>query len=185
MRPIFISLVLVIALSSPAFPSLNNTSTGSLAPAFKVISADKKVLTSDDIKGKVAVLFYEARSAVEENRKLKTELNIFYAAQAEPVKKDIVRVAVINCRGVLFKGAWEKGLRDNSAKEGITVYGDWDGSMSAAYRVGENESNIIIIDQKGVIRYSASGKAGGMDIDAVKELLKVLVQEGVDIGKAE
>ncbi|MDD4980827.1 MAG: redoxin domain-containing protein [Candidatus Omnitrophica bacterium] len=178
MRPVFIVLLLLVVSSPQLFSSSNNTLIGDPAPDFKVVSADKKTLTRSDIKGKIVVLFYEARGAVEENRKLKDELNIFYAAQAESVKKDIVRVAVINCHGVLFKGAWEKGLRESSAKEGITVYGDWDGSMSIAYRAKKDESNSIIIDKRGVVRYYASGEI--KDIGRVKELLQVLLHENID-----
>lgn len=153
----------------------NDTLIGNIAPSFKVISADKEILTLDNIKGKVAVLFYESKNAIEQNRKLKDALNIFYARQPDPIKKDIIRIGVINCQGVLFRGAWENGLRSNSLKEGITIYGDWDGKMSGDYRTRVGESNLIIVDKKGVIRYYASGRLEDKETGIIEGLLERLV----------
>jgi len=150
---------------------------GKVAPSFKVISANKEVLTLSDIKGKVAVLFYEAKEAIEQNRKLKTELNIFYGQQPEYVKKAMARLSVIDCQGVMFKGAWEDGLRENSRKEGMTIYGDWDGKMSLAYHFRKGESNVIIISREGIIRYYVSGEIKENDIGVITELLKSLIEE--------
>ncbi|MDD5617776.1 MAG: redoxin domain-containing protein [Candidatus Omnitrophica bacterium] len=176
-RLIFIvSFFVASFVLSAAYPA-NGSLTGSIAPPFKVISGEKEILTLDDIKGKVAVLFYEAKSTVEQNRKLKTSLNAFYDEQSGPVKKDIIRIGVINCQGVLFRSEWEKNLRHNSEKEGLTLYGDWDGNMSVDYHAKEDESNVIIIDKKGIIRYYASGRVEDKDIGIIEDLLKNLVKE--------
>jgi len=146
------------------------------APAFKVVSGDKQTLTLDELKGRVIVLFYEAKRSIEQNRALKNVLNQFYVRQPQDIKNGIARVGVIDCQGVLFKGAWEAGLRDHSVKEGITVYGDWDGKMADDYGVNTDESNVIVIDRKGVIRYRASGALTEEDVDAIEKLLKGLVK---------
>lgn len=176
-RSTFIVSFLLTLLLLPIFTFANDSLIGSPAPAFRVISGNKEVLALDDIKGKVVVLFYEAKSAIEQNRKLKASLNLFYYGQPDSVKKEIVRIGVINCQGVLFRSAWEKALRDNSRKEEITIYGDWDGKMSADYRIKEGTSNVAIIDRKGVIRYYASGRVKDEDIGMIEELLKSLVRE--------
>jgi len=147
------------------------------APAFKVVSGDKQTLTLDELKGKVVVLFYEAKRAVEQNRNLKNVLNRFYERQPQDIKNDIARVGVIDCQGVLFRGAWESGLRGHSVKEGITVYGDWDGKMGEDYDFNTDESNVIVIDRKGMIRYRASGPLKDEDIDSIERLLEGLVKE--------
>jgi len=174
---VFIAPFFIIAMLLPIFSSANNILIGSLAPPFKITSGEKEVLTLDGIKGKVAVIFYEAKSAIEQNRKLKTALNMFYTKQSNQIKEDIIRIGVINCKGVFFSGAWEEGLRDNSKKEGIKIYGDWDGKMLTDYRMKEEESNVIIIDKKGIIRYYTSGKVGDKDIGMIEELLDRLVRE--------
>jgi len=165
---------LALAMLPQACCIAGGTLTGNPAPDFKVISGDNRTLTLGDIKGKTAVLFYESKSAVEQNRKLKTALNEFYDRQPESIKDGITRIAVIDCKGVMFGGAWKKNLRDNSAKEGITIYGDWDGKMSKDYAVKEGASNVMIIDKGGTVRYFNSGRIGDDDIDAIEGLLKGL-----------
>lgn len=171
------SLIIVFVLFPIFFVSAEGLKVGIPAPDFKVISGNGEELTLDVLKGKVAVLFYETKNTVEQNRRLKNNLNIFYANQSSPYKKEILRIGVINCQGVLFKSAWEKGLRDNSLKEGITIYGDWDGKMFASYQVKQDISNIIIIDREGIVRYYASGQVEDKDIVMIEELLKGLLED--------
>jgi len=141
------------------------------APAFKVMSGDNKELSLDDIKGKVAVIFYETKDTSERNRQLKNELNRFYDAQPDSVKKSILRIPVINCKGVIFTGIWNDNLKQSSQKEGITIYGDWDGKMFLAYGITDKESNLIIIGRDGIIKYSFAGRVQEKDFGRIKDLL--------------
>ena len=126
------------------------------------------------IREKIKIIFYETKDVVEKNRQLKDELKKFYNEQPDTVKEHIVRLAIINCSGAFwpFTGIWESKLRDNSKKEGITIYGDWNGKMFSDYRMKDEESNVLIIDKKGIIRYIASGKVEDKEINKIKELLK-------------
>ncbi len=157
------------------FSYANDTLLDTPAPFFEVISADKKYLSLNETKGKVVVLFYESKDTIELNRKAKKALNDFYAKQKGPVKRDILRLGIIDCRGVFLKSAWEKGLRANSFKEGITIYGDWSGKMAIDYRLKRNQSNLLIIDKKGLVRYYAFGSIKGEDIAAAEKLLSSLI----------
>jgi len=176
MRLVYIILLFISVLCLPALSLADGAMAGNPAPYFKVLSGEKETLTLDNLKGKVAVLFYETKNTIERNRNLKVRLNIFYTALSPSAKKDIVRAGIINCRDVLFRGFWEKELRDNSLKERIIIYGDWDGQMSVAYRAAENESNIIIIDRKGLIRYQACGPVKDEDIAEIEALIRNLAR---------
>jgi alkyl hydroperoxide reductase subunit AhpC len=149
----------------------------STAPYFKVVSGNNEELTLDDIKGKVVIIFYETEATAERNRKLKNKLNEFYDAQPDSVKKVILRLPVINCAGVFFTGAWKNELKERSKMEGITIYGDWDGKMSCAYSIKDKESNLVIIDKNGIIKYHSAGKVGDKDIEIIKDLLALLANE--------
>jgi peroxiredoxin len=148
------------------------------APYFKVRSGDDKELTLKDLEGKVTVLFYETKGTIEENRKLKDELNRFYDEQKDSVKQNILRIAVVNCRGVIFVKTWKKELIEHSKKEGITIYGDWKGEMASRYCVKDQESNFMIIDKKGILVYFAAGKIQDQGvIDNIKQNLNNLIKE--------
>ncbi len=177
-RPVNIVLFFAFILCLPGPSLAGDVICGIPAPYFKVLSGDSEWFSLDNLRGKVGVLFYESKNAIEQNRNLKIRLNIFYAAQPASVKGSIVRAGIINCKNVLFRGIWEKELRDNSLKERIMIYGDWSGEMSSAYHAAEDGSTVIIIDKKGLIRYQASGPVRDEDIAGVIALVRNLVKGG-------
>lgn len=171
-KKIFSSLLLpAIMLFSTAFVYAQELPAGNPAPYFKVLSGDNEELSLDDIKGKAAVVFYETRGTVEKNRQLKDELNKFYDAQTEEVRKSILRIPVINCKGVFFTDIWKNNLKQSSRKEGFTIYGDWDGKMFLAYGIRDNDSNLIIIGRDGKVKYFFAGRAGKEESRRIKDLL--------------
>lgn len=148
---------------------------GATALPFDIASGENKPLTLDDVKGKVLVIFYETKGVVEKNRALKDELKKFFAAQNDDFKANVVTLPVIKCPGGgLFLSMWKKALRENSAKEGLTIYGDWGGKMYTDYNFADNESNFIIIDKSGAVQYSAAGKINDTDFVKIEDILKKL-----------
>jgi predicted transcriptional regulator len=49
--------------------------------------------------------------------------------------------------------------------------------MSSDYKMRADESNVLIIDKSGRIRFFTSGEVKANEINDVKELLKALVRE--------
>jgi hypothetical protein len=171
------ALMFVISSSVSAF-----IGDGSKAPEFTVKSGDDSEMTLKKLEGTVVTIFYEAKdkAIVEKNRHLKDELNRFFAEQTDVVKGKISRVAIIDCRGASwpFKGIWEGKLRESSIKEGLTIYGDWDGDFAGKYQVVKDESNFIIIDKKGIVRFARVGRIDDAEIPAIENLIKLLSAEG-------
>ena len=66
-------------------------------------------------------------------------------------------------------------MRHHSKRVGITLYGDWDGRMARDYQMKENESNFLIIDRKGIIRYVSSGRITDEQFEEIEKLLDILV----------
>lgn len=183
MRKVNIFLFFAFVLCLPGPSLAGDVICGIPAPYFKVLSGDSEWFSLDNLKGKVGVLFYESKNAIERNRNLKIYLKTFYAAQPASVRGSIVRAGIINCKNVLLRGIWERELRDNSLKERIMIYGDWSGNMSSAYHAAEDESTVIIIDKKGVIRYQVSGLVKDKDIAEIIALIRDLVKEGLIKGE--
>jgi len=147
------------------------------APFFRVTSGAGETLTLDDLKGKITVIFYETKDMIEVNRTLKKALNEFYDAQNDANKKVIARVAVVNCKDVFFTAAWKSALRANSKKEGIIIYGDWDGSMASNYKMKAQDSNVLLLDRKGNIRYFESGKLTDNVSGVIIKLLEAFIAD--------
>jgi predicted transcriptional regulator len=66
---------------------------------------------------------------------------------------------------------WKQKLIETSAKLNIICYGDWTGGMFTAYRMRDNDSNFIIIDKRGIVRFAASGRVDNSRFEAIKKLL--------------
>ena len=50
--------------------------------------------------------------------------------------------------------------------------------MFKEYGMKAEDSNFLIIDKQGIIRYSATGKIDPDQFDRIKELLFTLIQQG-------
>ena len=180
-RKIIFSLILVSGLSILPLNSWGTSSqAGKPAPPFVVESGDSQKLTRDMILGKVVVLFYEARQVIDKNEELKDELKCLYRAQPENVKQEIFRLLVIDCSEACLPTLpfWKTKLSENSRIQGFTIYGDWDRRMLMDYHLQGDESNFLIIDKKGIIRFSATGRIGNGQIQKIKDLLFSLVKGG-------
>lgn len=149
--------------------------TSEPAPSFSLVSGDNKKLTLDMLKGKVVALFYATRDTVEVNNELQNYLDTLYAAQPQNIQSQIFRLLVVNAMEATSLTVWKEKLRETSAKLKVTIYGDWSGGMFAAYRMRDNDSNFVIIDKKGVVRFAASGKIADSRFEAIKKLLLELV----------
>jgi alkyl hydroperoxide reductase subunit AhpC len=154
--------------------------SGKPAPNFLVESGDNQKLSLDMVRGKVVVLFYESRRAIKENSSLKDELTRFYRTQPAHIQKNVFRLVVIDCTTSTWPTVpiWKSKLRENSGKEGFTIYGDWTGNMSSSYRMQAGKSNFLIIDKHGIIRYTATGRIDSGQFEQIKRLLLNLVQAG-------
>jgi alkyl hydroperoxide reductase subunit AhpC len=150
-------------------------SPGEPAPSFSVVSGDNQKVSLDTLKGKVVVLFYATRDTVEVNDALSRYLDTLYAAQPQNIQNQIFRLLVVNAMEATAITTWKEKLSETSAKLKVTIYGDWTGSMFAGYRMRDNDSNFVIIDKKGIVRFAASGKIPNSRFEAIKKLLLELV----------
>ena len=145
--------------------------TGEPAPSFSLVSGDNKKVSLDMLRGKVVALFYATRDTVEVNNELQHYLDALYAAQPQNIQNQIFRLLVVNAMEATAVTTWKEKLNETSTKMRVTIYGDWTGGMFAAYRMRDNDSNFIIIDKKGVVRFAASGKIANSRFEAIKKLL--------------
>jgi len=151
---------------------------GEPAPSFSLVSGDNEKLSLDMLRGKVVVLFYATRDTIEVNDELQHYLDTLYAAQPQNIQSQIYRLLVLNAMEATAVTTWKEKLNETSAKLRVTIYGDWTGGMFSAYRMRDNDSNFVIIDKKGVVRFAASGKIANSRFEAIKKLLLELATGG-------
>jgi AhpC/TSA family len=146
-------------------------STGEPAPSFSLVSGDNKKLSLDMLRGKIVVLFYATRDTVHVNDGLQHYLDTLYDTQPQNIQNQVFRLLVVNAMEATSLTAWKEKLMETSAKLKITIYGDWTGGMFAAYRMRDNDSNFVIIDKRGIVRFAASGRIDNSRFEAIKKLL--------------
>lgn len=145
-------------------------STGQKAPDFRVSSGKGEELTCDMLKGRVAVLFYETKDTVEKNRPLKDALNSLYSRMTPGERQGVARISVIRC-SAFMPSVWRKNLREHSKKEGITIYGDWDGDMGSSYGMKPDDSNFLVIGRDGTVLELRSGAVEESDFSGIESLI--------------
>jgi len=178
-----ITLLITVALALVAWSLTSWASLpapGRPAPNFLVESGDSRKLTLDMVRGKVVVLFYETRHVIKKNLALKNELKHYYRVQPANIQNDVFRLVVIDCSESTWPTLpiWKSQLREHSRKEGFTIFGDWNRQMCTDYHMQAGDSNFLIIDKHGLIRYAATGKVDPGQFEKIKELLFTLVQAG-------
>ncbi|MGO9176326.1 MAG: redoxin domain-containing protein [Desulfobaccales bacterium] len=145
--------------------------TSEPAPSFSLVSGDNKKLTLDMLSGKIVVLFYATRDTVHVNDDLQHYLDALYDTQPKNIQNQIFRLLVVNAMEATSLTDWKQKLIETSAKLNIICYGDWTGGMFTAYRMRDNDSNFIIIDKRGIVRFAASGRIDNSRFEAIKKLL--------------
>ena len=123
------------------------------------------------LRGKVVALFYATRDTVHVNDNLQHYLDRLYATEPQNIRNQVFRLLVVNAMEATDLTAWKEKIRETSAQLNITIYGDWTGGMFAAYRMRDNDSNFVIIDKRGIVRFAASGRIDNSRFEAIKKLL--------------
>ncbi len=173
LRPMVIMAALLALLLAITPALAQGPQVGKAAPAFNLESGDEKPLSLADLKGKAVVLFYEKRDQVETNRALKKELNDFYGAQPANFKGVVSRLAVVDCAEASwpFKGFWRDGLMEAQQKEGVPIYGDWDGKMRADYKLPDEQPSFMVLGPGGEVLFFASGQIGPERFKQIKDII--------------
>ncbi len=172
----FLLTVTFAHLNTAAAQTSAGLRVGDQVPDFSVESGDGMKMTGDMIRGKVAVMFYETKDVTRKNAGMKDRLNELYDAQSHRVQQEIVRLPVFNCSHVIWPLtlAWKKALRQHSKRLGMPLYCDWDGRMFRDYRMADNESNCLMIDKRGTVRFSVYGRITEEQFKQMETLLDQL-----------
>jgi peroxiredoxin len=163
----------LLPLSAGAYPT-----AGEPAPNFLVESGDNQKLSLRMVRDRVVVLFYESRHVIKKNRELKDELKRLYRAQPPDIQRQIFRLVVIDCSEAAWPTLpiWQRQLQAHSRKEGFPIYGDWNQKMLSDYHLQPGESNFLIIDKRGIIRYAAAGRIANGQFEKIKAMLCALAE---------
>jgi hypothetical protein len=134
---------------------------GDAAPSASIEDADGKVKDFAAFRGRPLLIVYEDRDSAKQNEALKAEL-----ATLARGRQDSERVALAAIADV---SAWDfepakyfvrAAIRDESKKQGTTIYCDWTGAFRSVYRMRRGVSNVVLVGRDGRVAFSAEGPLG-------------------------
>ncbi len=169
------ALALSIFGSSPA---LALPTTGDAAPNARLEDADGRALELRAFKGKPILIVYEDKDSAPQNQPLKEALS--QATRGDHYKSTLVVAAIADVSAYDYwpaKGFVKDAIREESRKQGTTVYCDWSGAFRAAYRFKSGLSSVVLVGRDGHVLFAAEGAVGPEDRQRLLGLLKAQVEQ--------
>lgn len=152
---------------------------GDTIPAFTVIfpgEREDEILTEKDLYGKVTVLFYDSRHTAPTNNDLKYAIQDFQKAHPpDPAPLEIVQIIDASSANIFTRTIWKRKIRENAKRYGVPIYADWTGAMRRDLALSPKESNILIIDPEGTVRFVHRGNLKGEDRERLFAVLRTLM----------
>lgn len=152
---------------------------GDKAPKFLLKDADDKEFSLDQILRKekepikVLILIIGDRSTRESGNKWAAEFHKLYEKN-----KDIVILMIADLRGLPFfvtEGIVKWGVKHE--KTPVTILLDWDGKVNQLYRTERGKSNIVIVNDKGLISLYYKGNYSEEAFKKVTAKIQEIISE--------
>jgi hypothetical protein len=148
---------LISAIAAPA-AALALPNVGDVAPGASIEDADGRVTDLGLFHGRPILILYEDRDSAKQNQALKEELARL--ARANPASARVALAPVADVSSWDFQPAKyfvRAAIRDESRKQGTTIYCDWTGAFREAYRLRRGVSNVVLVGKDGRVSFAAEG----------------------------
>ena len=136
--------------------------------AYRIEAPSGASLTTSELSGKRFLLWYESPRTVSLNDDAKRTLDRVLPHTG------VLLVAVGDVSAYDYwpaRAFAKRKLTQYAAKYGHPIFGDWHAQMRAAFHLQADESNLLLVDADGAIRFRATGKLSQEQIDRVAALL--------------
>ena len=131
-----------------------------------------------EVRGRLAIVFYEDRAHTSDNNDLKMTLHRFI--QDNNLRPQITTYGVADLTGVdgMVQDMARTAIRAIAAQYGIQILLDWQSRLQAApFNFPSANSTIGVFDRQGRLRYRQSGVHGAAEQSALFRVLRQLLRE--------
>lgn len=152
---------------------------GASAPNATLEDADGRVSDLKALRGKPILIVYEDRDSAKQNEPLKKELGEL--ARGDRYKSRIALAAVADVSAWDFwpaKGFVKDAIRDESKKQGTTIYCDWTGAFRNTYKLRRGVSSVVLVGKDGRVVFAAEGPVPAEQRKRLLGLLREQVEGG-------
>jgi predicted transcriptional regulator len=160
--------------------SAEAATVGEEAPNGKVVDVDDNKLWMRDLAGKTVIVFYEDKDSGEVNRALKDELKKLMGEDGMSAIRVVPIADVSEYNSWPARGFVKDAIREESKKNGLTIWCDWDASYRKAYDLEKGTSNVVVIGKDGLVKVSTSGAVKESRRKEILAMLKADVSKKKD-----
>lgn len=150
---------------------------GDAAPNARIEDADGRAVELKSWKGKPILIVYEDKESAKQNQDLKADLAKL--AKGDRYKASVALAAVADVSAYDFwpaRGFVKDAIREESRKQGTTIYCDWSGSFRSAYSMRRGVSSVILVGKDGRVLFAADGAIGAPDRKRLVDLLRKQIE---------
>jgi hypothetical protein len=169
------AFAVAVATFASSVPARALPTVGDAMVGARLEDADGKGFDIGAFKGKPILIVYEDRDSAKQNDALKKELAKL--AKGDKYKSQVALAAVANVSAFNFwpvKGFVKDAIRQESKKQGTTIFCDWTGAFRKAFRMRDNASSVVLVGKEGNVLFAADGS---ISADARARLIQLLRQE--------
>lgn len=149
------------------------------APNATLEDADGRVRDLGAFRGRPILIVYEDRDSAQQNVQLKKELAEL--ARGDRYRARVALAAVADVSAWDFwpaKGFVKDAIRDESKKQGTTIYCDWTGAFRKAYQLRRGVSSVLLVGKDGRVVFAAEGTVPAEQRRRLIQLLRGEVDGG-------
>jgi hypothetical protein len=170
--------LLLLAVVLPLLQTIPAGGQPSVLPGASFQDQDGRQLDLAALRGRVVVIVYGGRSALEQHlawgKRLDGDLRErgVYRPEDPPQTRSVQILALAQMGGIpeAFRSMLRTMLRAH-VEAGYSLWLDWDDRMSILFGTHESVSTVVVADRQGVVRLVVSGPPRGEAYRAVSDLL--------------
>lgn len=169
------SALLLISLLG-AVPALAVPKEGDVAANARLEDADDHGFELRTLKGKPFVIVYDDPTSAPTSEAFRREL--LKLAKSAPYNSTVRVVLAGDVSSYDYwpaKGIVKNAVREETRKQGTTIYCDWTAGLRTAYRFRSGVSNVVLVGRDGRVAFASEGVPKGAEQKRFYEALRVQV----------
>ncbi len=150
---------------------------GERAANARVHDVDGRVFELHAARGKPLLIVYEDKDSATQNVALKGDLAKL--AKGDRYKATVALAAIADVSSYDFwpaKGFVIDAIREESKKQGTTMYCDWNGSFRSALQLRRGVSNVMLLGRDGQVLFAAEGAVSKEGREQLVGLLRAQIE---------
>lgn len=165
--------LLVIPMALGLGDALALPKEGGAAPNARIEDSEGAGLELKTLKGKPVVIVYDDRASAPTSEAYRKEL--VKLLKSAPFASNVKLLVVADVSPYDFwpaRGTVKDAVRDETKKQGTTVYCDWTGGIRLGFKLKKEVTSVLMIDKDGNVAFAFEGIPGASDKQRLEKALR-------------